>query len=92
MVSFLDHACKRIGSAFLTLCSKFTLKMNKTVLEMFKFFIERTETFSRFAIVTVHIWTKLFQLTQVREKVNTVHPVNTRKSVQNVAKKENKHE
>ena len=32
IVSFLYHVCKKIGSALLTLCSKFfTLKMNKTV-------------------------------------------------------------
>ena len=31
IVLFLDHVCKRIGSALLTLCSKFTLKMNETV-------------------------------------------------------------
>ena len=31
IVSFLDHVRKRKGSALLTLCSKFTLKMNKTV-------------------------------------------------------------
>ena len=31
IVSFLDHVCKRISSALLTLCLKFTLKMNKTV-------------------------------------------------------------
>ena len=31
IVSFLDHVRKRIGSALLTCCSKFTFKMNKTV-------------------------------------------------------------
>ena len=54
---------------------------------MFKFFIAGTETFSTFVIVTAHIWTKLFPSTQIRKTVNTVHPVNNRKSVQNVTKK-----
>ena len=32
---------------------------------MFKFFITGAETFSRFVIVTAHIWTKLFLLNQI---------------------------
>ena len=56
-------------------------------LEILKFFIAGTETFSRFVVVTAHIWTKLFPLTQIRKKSEQCDPVNTRKSVQNVAKK-----
>ena len=44
------------------------------VLEMFKFLIAGKEMF---CYINCPIWTKLFQLTQIREKVNTVHRVNT---------------